>query len=94
MLDDPITCLATATAAFKSAIEASMGPVERFHAQTKAGVSYLGFTRGSSLLIAVAPYAAGWAVLVKDGRSAPEVISYGETPTLAMRRAQFTDATL
>ena len=71
-----------------------MGPVEQFHGQTKAGVSYLGFTRGSSLLIAVAPYAAGWAVLVKDGRSAPEVISYGETPTLAMERAEFSDSSL
>jgi hypothetical protein len=94
MSPNPTTSLATTAAAFKSTLEAAVGPVEQFHAQTDEGASYLGFSKGDRLLVTVQPYAAGWAVVLQDGRSEVEVISYGETPTLAMQRAEFSDSSL
>jgi hypothetical protein len=84
----------TVTAAFKSALEAAIGPVDQLHARTDEEVRLIGFTQGGSLLISVAPYAAGWAVLIEGGRSEPEVISYAATPTEAMQRAECSDASL
>jgi hypothetical protein len=94
MSTDPTATLAIATAAFKSALEAAIGPVDQFHAKTDEQVPFIGFTKGGSLLISVAPYAAGWAVLITDGRSEAEVISYAATPAEAMQRAAFSDASL
>jgi hypothetical protein len=94
MSTDPTSPLAGAVAGFRSALQAAIGPVEQFLAQTDEGVSYLGFTKGDTLLVTVQPYAAGWAVIIQGGRSAVEVISYGETPVLAMGRAEFRDSSL
>ena len=94
MSADPTASLAAVTAAFKSALEAAIGPVDQVHAETDADVPFIGFSQGGSLLISVAPYAAGWAVLIEDGRSEPEVISYAVTPAEAMQRAEFSDASL
>jgi hypothetical protein len=71
-----------------------LAPLTRYHPETDADVPFIGFTLGGSLLISVAPYAAGWAVLIDDGRSEPEVISYAVTPAEAMQRAEFSDVSL
>ena len=94
MLTDPTCSLATATAAFKSTLEATIGPVDPFHAETDTGMPYIGFTKGGSLVISVKPYAAGWAVLIEDGHAEAEVISYAATPVEAMDRAEFADPSL
>ena len=66
MSTDLRASLAIATAAFKSTLEAAIGPVDLLHAETDEGVPYIGFKNGGSLLLSVAPYAAGWAVLIED----------------------------